>query len=132
MARITYDEASWPIIVIKFPDSYSDVEFSDYLTRLGAALARGPRAIILDTRAGQTPTARQRQQLMQFVKGQWAALNRLVGIAFIVDSSLARHALTAVSWAVAKPCRIRLVASMIEARAWLTLHDAPVSGLAAR
>lgn len=118
MARITCDEKSWPIVVIRFPGVYSDAEFSSYLSELGDALNRAPRALVLDTRSAQTPTAIQRQLLMRFVKGRWQALHQLRGLAFIVDSGVARHALTAVSWVVAKPCPIQLVPSMGEAMDW--------------
>jgi hypothetical protein len=118
VARITCDEKSWPILVVRFPAVYSDAEFSIYLSELGSALKRSPRALVLDTRNALAPTATQRQLLMRFVKGQWQALHQLRGLAFIVDSGVARHALTAVSWVVAKPCPIQLVPSMGEALDW--------------
>lgn len=131
MARITCDEQSWPVVVIRFPGTYSDAEFSAYLTDLGDALGREPLAMVLDTRAAQSPTATQRQLLMRWVKGHWHALNRLCGLAFVVDSSVARHALTAVSWVVAKPCPIELVANMSEAFDWAASRGARVSARAA-
>jgi hypothetical protein len=118
VARITCDEKSWPIFVIRFPAAYSDAEFSSYLSELGAALTRSPRALVLDTRGAQNPSATQRQLLMRFVKHHWQSLHQLRGLAFIVDSGVARHALTAVSWVVAKPCPIQLVSSMSEAMDW--------------
>jgi hypothetical protein len=136
VARITCDEQSWPVLIVRFPGCYSDAEFSLYLSGLGAALARQPLALILDTRAAQTPTATQRQLLMRFVKSHWHALNRLCGLAFIVDSSVARHALTAVSWLVAKPCPVELVANMSEAFDWVASRGArpgaKVGGVGAR
>jgi len=118
VARITLDEKSWPVVVIRFPAGYSDADFASYLSELGAVLKREPRALVLDTRGAQTPAATQRQQLMHFVKAHWPALHRLRGLAFIVESSVARHALTAISWAVAKPCPIQMVSSMGEALDW--------------
>jgi len=126
VARITCDQQSWPVILVRFPASYSDAEFADYLRELSSALAREPLAIILDTRGAQTPSATQRQQLMQFAKAQWQNLHRLRGAAFIVDSSVARHAMTAVSWVVSKPCPVEFVASMGEALDWADLHGAPL------
>jgi hypothetical protein len=130
VARITCDEQSWPVVVIRFPGSYTDADFSTYLSELGAALTREPLALILDTRAAQTPTATQRQLLMRFVKNHWLAINRLRGLAFVVDSGLARHALTAVSWVVAKPCPIELVASTSEAFDWAASRGARPSARA--
>jgi hypothetical protein len=124
VARITLDEKSWPTVVIRFPASYSDADFGSYLAELGAVLGRGPRALILDTRGARAPAATQRQQLMNFVKAHWAALHRLRGLAFVVDSSVARHALTAVSWVVAKPCPLQLVGSMSEAMDWSAVSGA--------
>ena len=63
---------------------------------------------------------------MRFVKANWESLSGLSGIVFVVDSLIARHALTAVSWIVAKPCPIELVASMGEAQAWVLRHGAQV------
>jgi hypothetical protein len=126
VARITCDKERWPIVVVTFPRAYSDAEYEDYLSELSSIVGSSPTALVIDTRLGSTPTALQRQRLMQFVKENWKRLNALRGIVFIVDSVIARHALTAVSWVVAKPCPIVLASSMGEAQAWAAQHRVPV------
>ena len=119
VARIDCDVRNWPVIVVTFPGAYSDADFDAYLADLSMLLTRRPEAIIIDTRAQQSPTATQRQRLAGFVKTQWKALSWLRGIAFVVNSRVARHALTMVSWVVSTPCPIEIVPSMAEARCWL-------------
>jgi hypothetical protein len=117
-------------VVVKFPRSYSNEEFDSYLGDLSVVVARRPRALIVDTRSGSAPTAMQRHRMMRFVRADWQLLGNLRGIVFIVNSIVARHALTAVSWIVAKPCPIELVANMGEAQAWAARHAAHATSAA--
>lgn len=117
--HITCDISGWPLIVVRFPLAYSDAEFALYLTELTALVGRGPEALVIDTRETHPPTPTQRQLLIRFVKSQGEALGRMVGIVFISDSAIARYAMTAVSWLVAKPCPVEFLASLSEARTWV-------------
>ena len=120
--RIICDTSGWPLILVRFPGVYSDAEFADYLTELTALVGRGPEGLVIDTRNTHPPTATQRQLLIKFVKTQHRALGRMCGIVFIIDSAVARMAMTAVSWLVARPCPVEFVASLNEAQAWIAKH----------
>jgi hypothetical protein len=118
VSQITGDRSGWPIVAFKFPESYSNEEFDEYLGDLSVVVALRPTALIIDTSSAALPTAMQRHRLLRFAKADWQLLSNLRAIVFIVDSVVARCALTAISWLVAKPCPVALVANMREAQAF--------------
>ena len=127
-ARITCDISSWPLILVHFPGVYSDAEFAEYLGELSALVERGPDGLVIDTRNTHPPTPKQRQLLGRFVKTQHKALGRMCGIVFIIDSAVARYAMTAVSWLVAKPCPVEFRSSLNEAQAWIAKQKSAALG----
>jgi hypothetical protein len=126
--RIACDISGWPLIVVHFPSTYSDAEFAEYLGELSTLVGRGPGGLVIDTRNTHPPTPTQRQLLIRFVKTQHKALGRMGGIAFIIDSAVARYAMTAVSWLVAKPCPVEFVSSLNDARAWIAKQKSAAIG----
>jgi hypothetical protein len=126
--RITCDISGWPVILVRFPGVYSDAEFAEYLDELSALVGRGPAGLVIDTRNTHPPTPTQRQLLIKFVKTQHKVLGRMCGIVFIIDSAVARLAMTAVSWLVAKPCPVEFQSSLNEAQAWIAKQKSAALG----
>jgi hypothetical protein len=116
---VSLDSSHWPTVSVHFPTEYTDQDFAAYLQELTPLLKRGAVALIVDTRGAPPPSALQRQELLPFVRRQWDSLHRLRGALIVVDSPVARHVLTAVSWMVAKPCSVVLLPSLADPQAWL-------------
>lgn len=120
---LIFDEKAWPLAYVRFPSKpLSDEGFEYFIERYTAMVERRMRfATILDSRGLTTAiTAHQRKRLTEWfeVTGELAGEHHF-GIAVLINNSIIRGALKAVTWVKPIPVPIMPFSSIADAAPWL-------------
>ena len=120
---LIFDEKAWPLVYVRFPSKpLSDEGFEYFIERYTAMVERRMRfATILDSRGLTTAiTAHQRKRLTEWfeVTGDLAGEHHF-GIAVLINNSIIRGALKAVTWVKPIPVPIMPFSSIADAAPWL-------------
>ena len=120
---LIFDEKAWPLVYVRFPSKpLSDEGFEYFIERYTAMVERRMRfATILDSRGLTTAiTAHQRKRLTEWfeVTGDLAGEHHF-GIAVLINNSIIRGALKAVTWVKPIPVPIMPFGSIADAAPWL-------------
>ena len=120
MAQIEVDERDFPIVVLRFPASWTHSEYAATFARVEEILNRKKRcAFVSDTRGSAIPDAHQRKMSAEFFEKNDAVTREiLAGWAVVADSVLARGAVTAISWLRPPNFALKTFSAMPEALAW--------------
>ena len=87
-------------------------------------------ALITIVCQADTPTAAQRKQLADFMKTHAKDMDAITGSAMVLDSALARGALTALNWLFRKPFPEKVFSSADPALEWLREKDSEIDSAA--
>lgn len=120
---LIFDEKAWPLVYVRFPSKpLSDEGFEYFIERYTAMVERRMRfATILDSRGLTTAiTAHQRKRLTEWfeITGELAGEHHF-GIAVLINNSIIRGALKAVTWVKPIPVPIMPFGSIADAAPWL-------------
>ncbi len=101
---ISIDATSWPIVTFILRGAISDDEFERLFVEVEKYWRRGDRFLtITDTRGASNASARQRQRIGEWMKENQASIQQTsIGSIVILQSVIARGALTAINW-IAQP-----------------------------
>jgi hypothetical protein len=118
MPAVEVDEKHYPLVFIKFTGEPTLDEFRAYLGRLSQLLKRpGHRALVLE--ASYRANAFQRKLQAEWIKDNLETVKqKTAGMAFVIQSSLVRGALTAIFWIQPLPVPYVIVATREQAEAW--------------
>lgn len=121
MSTIDCDETRWPLVEVTFHGNLRDDDFERYLSFLGSCHDRRQTwALLLDGSAVRGVSALQRKKMADFLHEHEALAKRhCVGTAFVLDSPLVRGTLTAIFWFQKQPTPYVIVATRLQAVAWL-------------
>ncbi|MFH1809970.1 MAG: STAS/SEC14 domain-containing protein [Pseudomonadota bacterium] len=89
-------------------------------------------AILMVVSQSESPTAPQRKQIADFMQRNAEALRKVKANAMVMDSAMARGALTALSWLFKKPFEEKVFSTFDAALDWLVQKDAGVVPAALR
>ena len=118
MPAVEVDEGHYPLVFIKFTGEPTRDEFRAYLERLSQLLKRpGYRALVLES--SYRANAIQRQLQAEWIKQNLETVKlKTAGMAFVIQSTLVRGALTAIFWIQPLPVPYVIVATREQAEAW--------------
>ena len=120
---LIFEEKAWPLAYVRFPSKpLSEEGFEYFIERYTAMVERRMRfATILDSRGLTTAiTAHPRKRLTEWfeVTGELAGEHHF-GIAVLINNSIIRGALKAVTWVKPIPVPIMPFGSIADAAPWL-------------
>ena len=124
MGEIVFDDAEYPLVVVRFDGGFSDDAFFRYLGQLDLMTDRAFRdrqrvSFVMDARATVTPQPSQRRAMGDWMKqNQQAAAATCAGFAFVIPSAIVRGALTAILWISPMPAPHALFGEMGPALTW--------------
>lgn len=100
MARITFDESCWPLVIVRYPRAFNQAEFDEHLAYVVSLVRRDePWAMINDSRGAYTPNARQRGAIAEFYAAEAALVRKnWRSTALVIDNPLVAGIATAISW----------------------------------
>jgi hypothetical protein len=89
-ASITIDDSLWPLLLVKFPSAFTNLQQEEYLGRLLSYVRRGEKYVgVMDTYLLKNPSSEQRQRQADFIKEHEALFRQYsLGTAGIVTSPL--------------------------------------------
>lgn len=120
---LTFDDAAWPLLYIRFPSTPLSTEGVDYFIERYSAIIelRVPFMTIIDSR-GLTNSigAQERKKLTEWfdVSGPLASEHHH-GIAVLLNNAIVRGALKAVTWVKPVPVPIKPFGSLADTAPWL-------------
>lgn len=117
---IELDDASFPLLLVRFGPDWTAQDFSGYLHWYLLRLQRRQRlAIVFDAVKARPPTALERRQQADFLR-EHEGLLRLycTGAAFVISSTMIRGALTAIFWIQPPVYEYTVLPTVVEATAW--------------
>ena len=108
------------VVTIRFqPEALLDEEVEEFKAGLSKALLQRPCAALFDTRDSPPPSAHVRSHMGEFIKDNFAAIERYVaGSAYVFSSPLFQGVLTAVLWITPHPGPYRICRDVEEAERW--------------
>ena len=97
-SHITFDDALWPLLVVRFSGTPTKQQFEEYMSRRGNYLARNQKhTLIYDTVSFSVLTPEQRQRQIHWLKEYKEPLGTLsLGSALIITSPVVRLLLSGV------------------------------------
>jgi hypothetical protein len=131
VATIVLDTRLFPLIVSRFPASWSEAELDAYLAGFVAIHDRGERFVHVSDITGTMaiPNPQLRKKAADFIAAEHDRSARLCMGTAQVAHALARGALTAIQWITPPPYPHIVVSGWPEALAWVRARAAD-SGLA--
>ncbi|WPB79324.1 hypothetical protein KYC5002_09220 [Archangium violaceum] len=93
---VTFDDSLWPLLIIDYPPTQSDMEYEEGLARLSGFVQRPePYFIIIDTSRIGMPNSTQRQRQVEWDRTNDVRIREWGrGTAFIVTSPFVRVAMS--------------------------------------
>lgn len=91
-ASFTFDDSSWPLMVVRLTGELSSQEFESYLARATHYLQRRERHVcIFDVSALRLFSSQQRQRQVEWLKTHEGLMSQtLLGIVYVVTSPVVR------------------------------------------
>jgi hypothetical protein len=117
---IAFEDALWPLLVVRFTGTATDDEFERYLHQMTVMLARRqPHAVIMDATAAHfTPTSHHRMQA-NWIRAHKTELAELsAGTAFVFSSRLFRVVISGVFMLQPPPSPYAIFGTLDEAVRW--------------
>ncbi|WP_375769029.1 hypothetical protein NR798_46415 [Archangium gephyra] len=95
---ILFEDTLWPLLHLKFVGEHTPAQYEEYLAKLEKSLRRpGPCLILADTNVAQSiPLAHCRRQVEWCREHEALIREKVLGVAFVVTSTLARLSLNIV------------------------------------
>ena len=120
MGAFRFDDSRFPLVVVTFSGSLGDDDFEAYLARMSGLLARRSKNVtLLDARAADSPSARQRAKQADWLKANRETLQQYsLGTVFVISSAMVRGALTAILWMSPMPAGHTVVGTLEEGEHW--------------
>lgn len=111
-----------------FHGRWTDDTWPAYIAHFDRLFAVNPGRLSLLTITSETdtPSAAQRAELARWMKAHAELMNLVRASAMVMDSAVARGALTALNWVVSKPWTERVFARTIDGVQWLGQEDPSV------
>jgi hypothetical protein len=120
-AVISFDDRSWPMLLVSFAGQYSDEEFAAYLDQYQVFLGRNEpyAAVFITPPKGRMMSASHAKLQAEWMRQHDAAIReRVVALAFVLPSAVMRGALRAILWMQPMPVQHRVFATVAEAVEW--------------
>jgi SpoIIAA-like len=117
---VPLDEATWPLVTVRWTGVISDATLTEFLARMDAWLRRGQRfALLLDSRGAKGFSPEQRRLLIGHMK-QHADLTRQYLVqAIVLDNFIQRTLFYGINLIFPNPFPSKIFGDADEARAWL-------------
>lgn len=116
---IDFDATKAPYYVIRFAHAVTDADVEDVLERMRSVWKTRRKIVVLCDGSDSTLTPRQRKLFTDEMKRERDNYTRWVdGWALVVQSAVARHTLTALTWVSPPPFEMRVFDTLEEANAW--------------
>jgi hypothetical protein len=117
---VSFDDSLWPLLVVKFIGTTSDVEFEEYLAKMSEYLRRGDKWIVIyeSTEMKDSPLVHRQRQL-EWLKDNDALLRQwMVGTGFVITSPVIRLAMNVIHQLNKPPCPSHAASTMKAAMEW--------------
>lgn len=96
---VSFDDSLWPLLVVKFIGTTSDLEFEAYLEKMSGYLKRETRYVcIIDSTDMKDSPMVHRQRQVEWLQANDALLRRwTVGTGFVITSPVSRLAMNVIT-----------------------------------
>lgn len=99
MGKIVIDQSRWPLVVLRYPDAFTDDEVRAHLEELRTVVTRKETFGLVSDTGNSAPSVAQRQMFGKFQKDNQPSLKQYcVGNAVVVKSAAQRGVMIAISW----------------------------------
>lgn len=118
---ITVDKSRFPIVLVRFGRTYSEEEWAGSLAAIDELSQGRTKFVVLNvTRADmETPTARHRKLIADWNTAYVASgRNTILGWGSVVESTVLRGVLTALSWVTKFPYEMTTLSSLEHGLEW--------------
>ncbi|AKI98535.1 hypothetical protein ATI61_12267 [Archangium gephyra] len=117
---ILFEDTLWPLLHLKFVGEHTPAQYEEYLTRLEKSLRRPePCLVIIDTNVAQSvPLSHCRRQAEWCREHEALVREKVLGVAFVVNSTLARLSLNVVVQLAPMPVPYTFVSHARAAAEW--------------
>ena len=118
---ITFDEGSWPLMVIRFSGSPTDEQFQAYLDRYERYLEKDQRYALVLVTEPNAPMTKSKHARMQaaWINEHYSRLGeRCLGLAFVLPSPMMRGVLKAILSMQRLPVDYAVHGTEAEGREW--------------
>ena len=121
MARIIFDDANWPVVIVRYPREITPDEWREHLACLVSLAEKGrPFATLADLAPAPNVHATMRRELVMAMERHDALFrSMIIAAAQVVRSPLVRGAMTAVNWIRPPPFPARSFGDEESAYVWL-------------
>jgi hypothetical protein len=117
---VLFDDSLWPLLVVKFVGTTSDLEFEAYLERMSEYLKRDTKYVCLfdSTEMKDSPMVHRQRQL-EWLKANDALLRQwMIGTGFVLTSPIIRLAMNVITQLNKPPCPQIAVPTLKAALEW--------------
>jgi hypothetical protein len=117
---ILFEDTLWPLLHLKFVGEHTPAQYEEYLVKLETSLRRpGPCLLIADTNVAQSvPFSHCRRQAEWCREHEALIREKVLGVAFVVTSTLARLSLNVIVQLGPMPMPYTFVSHVRAAAEW--------------
>ena len=120
MGRMRIDCKTWPLVIFTLEGDLTQAQLDEHLREHRAVIDRNePYAVVVDAMGMGSTEASFRKRYAEFISKNTPVLKRLCrGTAVVLQSPVARGAITAVTWMTTIPFPLKVFGDRHEALSW--------------